>query len=160
MLFVRSMLANQQPPQSGQSLPPSIQQQHPSNSRTYPPIPAVPSYLSPQPPPWQHMTSSTSQAPSPSSPASLAAVEDEVSRRMTVAHNASLLLNPGPSPNVNSAQYQNSHLKRVADGFGQEREGGEASRKRGRAAEAVDDFITRGEIAEDEAVLCFDSYAC
>lgn len=85
---------------------------------------------------------------------SFSGVEDDASRRMTVSSGSSLLLNPGPAT--------------MHDGRGQKRSGVEGFDPNGRGAfkrlregefdPTMDDFITRGEIAEDEAQLCFDSY--
>lgn len=89
-----------------------------------------------------------------SSARSFQGIEDDASRRMTVSSGSSLLLNPGPAT--------------VHDGRGQKRGGGEGFGADGRGQfkrlregeydPGMEDFVTRGEIGEDEARLCFDSY--
>lgn len=80
------------------------------------------------------------------------AYEDETSRRMTVSSGSSLLLNPGPHT-LHDARGQKRGEQTEFDGG--------APWKRSRIAEGeleigMGDFIARGEIAEDEARLCFD----
>lgn len=138
--------------------PPTLQTRSPSIGNGQSPL--VSSYTPSQPPTAnaysQSSASYSNGAWSPpsfgvSAPSFAPALDHPSSRRMTVSQNASLLLNPGPVPNGAGSVFigLNHGSKRGApDDFC------DLGRKRGRTEL---DFIERGEITEDEAILCFDS---